>query len=67
MDLELELTDRKHVVLGVCAEERRECVKLPALDVDLEDIDEGVSLGVLSISISVTEERRNTRVTCAHR
>ena len=35
VDVEPELTDWKHVVLGVCAEERRECVKLPALDVNL--------------------------------
>ena len=47
-------------LLGVCAEELRECVELPALDVDLEDTDERVSLGVLSISISVREEGRNT-------
>jgi hypothetical protein len=43
VDLELELTDRKHIVLCVCepcGEERRECVKFPALDVDLEDVDE---------------------------
>ena len=47
-------------LLGVCAEELRECVELPALDVDLEDTDERVSLGVLSISISVREGGRNT-------
>ena len=40
VDLELELTDGKHPVFGVCGEEGRECVKFPALDVDLEDIDE---------------------------
>ena len=35
MDLELELTDRKHVLLGgACAEERGECVEFSALDVD---------------------------------
>jgi hypothetical protein len=43
VDLELELTDGKHVTLGVCAEERRECVEFPTLDVDLEEVDERVS------------------------
>ena len=40
VDLELGLTDGKHVVLPVCGEESRGCVKLPTLDVDLEDVDE---------------------------
>ena len=40
VNLELELTDGKHIVLPVCGEERRECVKLPSLDVDLEDVEE---------------------------
>ena len=43
MDLELELTDREYVSVGVYAEERRERVKFIAFDVDLEDVDERVS------------------------
>ena len=39
VDLELELTDWEQLALGVCAEERREDVKLSAIEVDLEDID----------------------------
>ena len=45
VDLELELTDGKHVILGVCGEERRECVKLPTLDVNLEDVDYALRRG----------------------
>ena len=39
VDLELELTDREHLALGVSAEEGCERVKLSAIDVDLEDIE----------------------------
>ena len=51
VDLELEPTDGKHVVLGVCGEEGRECVKLPTFDVDLEN----------SMSVNVCPERRPIR------
>jgi hypothetical protein len=43
VDLELELADGKDIAFCVCGEERRECVKLSAFDVDLEDVDECVS------------------------
>ena len=39
VDLEFELTNRGHFVLGECGEGGRECVKFPTFDVDLEDVD----------------------------
>ena len=44
MDLELELTDGKYVRVGMGHEESRECFKLPAFDVNFEDINECVTL-----------------------
>lgn len=44
MDLQLQLAKRKRLSrVGVRLEEGRKCIKLPSLNIDLEDINMGVA------------------------